>query len=153
MTSSRFISLLALLVTTAAADTPRPIFVGTARVKQHMHRTGDLVPGEEDLLKVIVKWDAIGGAEKYELCHQCNNIDEETGHIAATGSEVGGTVHEIGIGGQFECGGQPCKVLPNSPQGSNVYHLRVMKNGEFSPWSRYQNFNVKEPGTFDHEEL
>ena len=72
------LSLLTVpLVTIAALD--RPIFSATARVKQHFHKTGQLIDGEEHLLKVIVKWDAISGAEGYELCHNCNHILEETG--------------------------------------------------------------------------
>eukprot|EP01083_Nonionella_stella_P029977 82334_1 len=157
MISSRFASLLAVLAigTTAssASTLSRPRFVGTARVKQHMERTGELVEGEEHLLKIIVKWDPIPGATGYELCDGCHNIDEETG-LVADGAEVDGVLYEIGIGGEYMCGGQPCKVIPGAPPGNNKYHLRVKdKSGEFGPWSNYQNFDVKEPGTFSHVEL
>lgn len=149
MISPRFVSILALLVGSATAIN-RPNFVGTARVKQHMHSSGDLVEGEEDLLKIIVKWDHIPGAEGYELCHNCNHIDEESG------TEVGGAdgiVYPIGIGGKFECGAKPCSVMPGAPKGHNKFHLRAIVGGEMSPWSNYQNFNVLEPGSFEHEEL
>ena len=59
----------------------RPNFIGTARIKQHRAgANGDLVEGGEHLLKAIIKWDAIPNAERYEICHHCNDyIDEETG--------------------------------------------------------------------------
>mmetsp|Transcript_2528 Transcript_2528/g.5374 ORF Transcript_2528/g.5374 Transcript_2528/m.5374 type:complete len:123 (-) Transcript_2528:267-635(-) len=122
-----------------------------------MHKTGDLVEGEEDLLKIIVKWDPIRGAEGYELCHNCNHIDEESG---AETSAADGRIYPVGIGAKFECGSRPCNVMPGVPKGHNKFHLRVLLVGEtpnssaeFSPWSKYQNFNVEEPGNFEHEEL
>ena len=45
--------------------TERPNFIGTARIKQHRAgANGDLVEGEEHLLKAIIKWDAIPNAER-----------------------------------------------------------------------------------------
>lgn len=136
----------------AAAGLDRPRFVGSARVKQHFHKTGDLVEGEEHLLKVILKWDAIAGAEGYELCHNCSHIDEETGE-EIPGAPMDGVIYPIEIGGRFVCGGNPCNVMPATARGHNKFHLRVKIGGEMSPWSNYQNFNVQEPGNFMHEEL
>src|SRR6056300_1503412 len=106
---SRLVLLLSLLFAPAvviAAD--RPTFHGTARVKQHFHKTGDLIKGEEELRKLILKWDGIPNAQAYELCHNCNNIDEATGREVG---EIDGTIYPIEIGGRFVCGGQPCNVM------------------------------------------
>mmetsp|Transcript_22742 Transcript_22742/g.38856 ORF Transcript_22742/g.38856 Transcript_22742/m.38856 type:complete len:153 (-) Transcript_22742:149-607(-) len=148
--TGRLLSLLLVpLITVAAVD--RPNFKATARVKQHFHRTGELIDGEQHLLKVIVKWDAISAAEGYELCHNCNHhISEETGE---ENGEVDGKIYPIEVGGANMCGGQACHVMPGAPKGHNKFHLRVKKDGEWSAWSNYQNFNVQEPGNFDHEEL
>jgi len=91
--------LLVLLITTiisVVAVVDRPNFKAFARVKQHFHKTGDLIAGEEHLLKVIVKWDAISAAEGYVLCHNCNHILEETG---VENGDVDGTIYPIEIGG------------------------------------------------------
>eukprot|EP00584_Thalassiosira_punctigera_P004059 CAMPEP_0172526636 /NCGR_PEP_ID=MMETSP1067-20121228/1505_1 /TAXON_ID=265564 ORGANISM="Thalassiosira punctigera, Strain Tpunct2005C2" /NCGR_SAMPLE_ID=MMETSP1067 /ASSEMBLY_ACC=CAM_ASM_000444 /LENGTH=153 /DNA_ID=CAMNT_0013310183 /DNA_START=63 /DNA_END=524 /DNA_ORIENTATION=- len=146
-------SLLAALLaasSSSAAAGDRPPFVGTARVKQHRHRTGDLVEGEEHLLKAIIKWDHVPGAEEYELCHECDHIDETTGEEDGAGP-VGGEAYPVEVG--HTCGGLPCNVMPGIPQGHNKFHLRVKKGGEWSLWSEYQNFDVKESGTFGHTEL
>lgn len=141
--------LLVPLLVTIAATIDRPTFKATARVKQHYHRSGQLVDGEEHLLKAIIKWDPpMDGAEKYQLCHNCNHISEETG---AENGDVDGEIIEVDA--DNFCGGQPCHVMPGCPQGLNKFHLRVKIDGEWSAWSNYQNFNVKEPGHFDHEEL
>lgn len=132
----------------AAASDDRPNFVGTVRVKQHYHRSGELVEGEEDLLKVIVKWDPIPGAEAYELCHDCGHIDEATG---LEDGELDGAMYPIEVG--HTCGGQPCHVMPGIKQGHNRFHLRVKKGGEFGPWSKYQNFETVQPGNVGHTEL
>eukprot|EP00573_Skeletonema_grethae_P000414 CAMPEP_0201685936 /NCGR_PEP_ID=MMETSP0578-20130828/567_1 /ASSEMBLY_ACC=CAM_ASM_000663 /TAXON_ID=267565 /ORGANISM="Skeletonema grethea, Strain CCMP 1804" /LENGTH=149 /DNA_ID=CAMNT_0048169921 /DNA_START=53 /DNA_END=502 /DNA_ORIENTATION=- len=146
-TTTRLLSLLLVpLVTTASTD--RPTFKATARVKQHMYRTGQLVDGEEHLLKAIIKWDPMNGAEKYQLCHNCNHILEDTG---AEDGAVDGDIIEVEA--DNFCGGQACHVMPGCPQGHNKFHLRVKMDGEWSAWSNYQNFDVKEPGNFDHEEL
>ena len=115
-----------------------------------MDHNGELIEGEEDLLKIIVKWDDIPGAEGYELCHECNHIDESTG--AEIGA-VDGTIYPAGIVGRDRCGGRPCKVMPGAPMGYNKYHLRVKNGGKFSPWSNHQNFETLEEGSYDHTEL
>ena len=149
----RILSLLIVPLFTnfsAAGAKDRPNFTASARVKQHFHRSGDLIAGEEHLLKVIVKWDPIRAAEGYELCHNCNHISEETGE---ENGDVDGKIYPIAIGGSNMCGGQACHVMPGAPKGNNKFHLRVKMDGEWSAWSNYQNFNVHEPGVFDHEEL
>jgi hypothetical protein len=153
--SSSTIGILLILFNSlliiVAATVDRPKFTAIARVKQHFHKTGGLIKGEEHLLKVIIKWEAITGADAYELCHNCDHISEVTG--AENGNVNDGTIYLIEIGGRNVCGGQPCHVIPGAPMGNNKFHLRVIKDGELSPWSNYQNFNVQEPGNFDHEEL
>lgn len=137
-----------------AATADRPNFTATARVKQHFHHTGELVDGEEHLLKIIVKWNSIPEAEAYELCHNCHFIVEETGEEKGGRNwNEDGSIIPIPIDGKFTCGRQPCYVMPAAPKGNNKFHLRVKKNGEFSLWSNYQNFNVQEVGNFGHEEL
>ena len=135
----------------------RPNFIGTARIKQHRAgANGDLVEGEEHLLKAIIKWDAIPNAERYEICHHCNDyIDEETGVADdnVTDEDSIKDIYDIEIGGKNTCGGQPCLVMPGVPKGNNQYHLRVKIDGEWSLWSKHQNFFVSEPGTFEHVEL
>ena len=75
ITSRRFLPILALASSIssgkAAATLDRPKFEATARVKSHFHKNGQLVKGEEDLLKIIVKWDHVPGAKSYE----CEWID------------------------------------------------------------------------------
>jgi hypothetical protein len=139
----------------AATTVDRPKFTATARVKQHFHQvTGELVQLEEHLLKIIVKWNPIPEAEAYELCHNCHFIVEETGEEKGGKNwNEDGSIIPIPIDGKHTCGAKPCYVMPAAPKGNNKFHLRVKKNGEFSLWSNYQNFNVQEPGNFEHEEL
>ena len=57
----------------------------TVRVKQHHTKgTTSLVEGEEQHLKVIVKWGAIDSASGYEVCHQCD-IDANGARTSAAG--------------------------------------------------------------------
>lgn len=142
------VALISTISSVGAVD--RPNFTASARVKQHFHRTGDLIAGEEHLLKVIVRWNPMSAAEAYELCHNCNHILEETGE---ENGDVDGKIYPIAVGGANMCGGQACHVMPGAPKGNNKFHLRVKMDGEWSAWSNYQNFNVQEPGVFDHEEL
>eukprot|EP00574_Skeletonema_japonicum_P014571 CAMPEP_0201737472 /NCGR_PEP_ID=MMETSP0593-20130828/42465_1 /ASSEMBLY_ACC=CAM_ASM_000672 /TAXON_ID=267983 /ORGANISM="Skeletonema japonicum, Strain CCMP2506" /LENGTH=153 /DNA_ID=CAMNT_0048231453 /DNA_START=74 /DNA_END=535 /DNA_ORIENTATION=- len=149
--ATRLLSLLIVPLVTVSATVDRPNFKATARVKQHYHRTGQLVDGEEHLLKAIIRWDPMIGAEEYQLCHNCNHISEETGAEKNGDDLDGGEIIEVDA--DSFCGGQACHVMPGCPQGLNKFHLRVKVDGEWSAWSNYQNFNVKEPGNFDHEEL
>jgi hypothetical protein len=148
------VSFLAVLSTFVAATAAvnRPVFDPNARVKQHrVKTTGELVEGEEALRKVLLKWDKVRGAEKYELCHNCENIDEETGDT--NGLIPSEKILSLGVGRQYECGGHACLVLPDAPSGYNKFHLRVQVGDEWSKWSKGRNYRVDEPGTVEHEEL
>ena len=139
--------LVSIIKSTVAID--RPNFIGTARVKQHFHKSGELIAGEEHLLKVIVKWEPIPLAVQYELCHMCNHIDEETGDADDINMNTEAKIYQIGPGST--CGGQPCHIMPGTEKGHNKFHLRVKGHGgEWSAWSKYQNFLVAEPGTEEH---
>ena len=96
--------------------------------------------GEEHLLKIILKWQAIPGADSYEICHDCD-INEETGE---SGEIHDGQLH--GIDSTHTCGGLPCLTQFGVKRGMNKYHLRVIGGGQ-GPWSTYQAFEVIEPGT------
>lgn len=149
MISRKAIALFAAIATSTivsfanAAD--RPDFVATARVKQHMHKTGALVEGEEELLKVILKWKHFPNAEGYELCHNCNHIDDATGKEIGSIDDAadGGNVIPVEVGGRNLCGGEPCNVMPATPRGKNKFYLRVKTDGEWGVWSNYQMFNVE----------
>ena len=155
--------LLGSCITTAIDTKTRPNFTATARVKQHFHKSGNLVEGEEHLIKVILKWDHLPNANAYEICHNCHHINEDTGIIIEDDDEkksddanTGGKIYEVDMtGGKNTCGGQPCLVMPNTPRGNNKYHLRLkdMSDLSVSAWSKYQNFMIDEPGTEVHSEL
>lgn len=150
----KVVSLLAILSTligtSVAVD--RPFFDPNARVKQHrVKTTGELVEGEEELRKVLLKWDKVPGAEKYEICHNCDNIDDDTGDNAGLIPEE--KIIALGVSRKYECGGHACLVLPDAPLGFNTFHLRVQVGDEWSKWSKHRNYNVDEPGFVEHEEL
>ena len=138
----------------AAAERPaRPEFDDKARVKQHRAGAqGELVPGEEDLRKIILQWDHIAGAQEYQVCHECSqSLLEEDTDATTNKNEEDGKIHNVSVG--HECGGKPCFILPGAPLGYNAFHLRVKVGDEWSEWSSPRNFFVKEPGTVSHEEL
>lgn len=129
-------ALLLVSITKATVAVDRPRFTGTARVKQHFHKSGGLIAGEEHLLKVIVSWNPIPSAVQYELCHMCNHIDEETGE--ADDSKMNTTDAKIyQIGPSDTCGGQPCNVMPGTEKVSKelsllfIAHLDVRKSHRF----------------------
>ena len=70
MATPRLLSIvilaLASSIGTTTADLERPKFEATARVKSHFHKNGQRVEGEEDLLKIIVKWDHVPDAKAYQ---------------------------------------------------------------------------------------
>ena len=142
-------TLLLVSITKATVAIDRPNFTGTARVKQHFHKSGELIAGEEHLLKVIVKWVPIPTAVQYELCHMCNHIDEETGEADDSKMNTEAKIYQIDP--SSTCGGQPCQIMPGTEKGHNKFHLRVKgSDGEWSVWSKHQNFLVAEPGTEMH---
>jgi len=118
-----------------------------ARVKEHRKGAeGNLVPGEEDLRKIIVSWDHVSEAEDYEVCHNCHITTNDEG-----GTSVFGLIHDIPKG--MECGGRPCFVLPGAPLGLNTFHLRVKvkDDDEVSDWSEEVKFFVEDPGHVHHD--
>ena len=145
-----FLSLLLLVFSAVVAAIDRPDFsIYQARAKQHRHSSGQLVQGEEELRKIILGWYAIPEAKAYEICHQCKGrIDESTGNeISIDGQEKDGigTVHRTTPADT--CGEQPCLVMPAAPLGYNRFHLRYQSGGgEWSPWSKSVNYNVKDVG-------
>eukprot|EP00546_Thalassionema_frauenfeldii_P001971 CAMPEP_0178934440 /NCGR_PEP_ID=MMETSP0786-20121207/23863_1 /TAXON_ID=186022 /ORGANISM="Thalassionema frauenfeldii, Strain CCMP 1798" /LENGTH=170 /DNA_ID=CAMNT_0020612221 /DNA_START=66 /DNA_END=578 /DNA_ORIENTATION=+ len=148
-----FVSCLVLLVWNSEANVARPEFhISAARVKRHFVKgsNGDLVEGEEHLRKVILIWHDVTDAKLYEICHQCRGaVDESTGIMVDP--SIGRTLKDDYI---KTCGGKPCIVMPAAPLGYNRFHMRYQNNtGDWSPWSRFKNFNVQEPGHMEHEEL
>merc|ERR1712080_617486 len=99
---------------------------------------GDLIPGEEERRKVIVKWSPVGGAEGYEVCVNCNiNGDGKRQDKAGEGP----------LEANDTCGGKPCFVQKDVVKGKNVYHVRAMVGGSWSPWSSERKFLVDEVGS------
>jgi hypothetical protein len=145
------------------AEAPeRPQFDLQARVKQHRRGAeGSLVPGEENLRKIILSWDRVENAEAYEVCHDCHDIiNDDTGIISSKTTtpllvDKDGIVKvfPLAVGRAFECGMRPCLVLPGAPIGYNRFHIRVKVGSEWSAWSKHRNFLVAEPGAVEHQEL
>lgn len=145
-------SIVVVAQSSSSTHLKRPKFDLRARVKQHRAGAmGNLVPGEEELRKIILSWDHYPNVAGYEVCHNCI-IDEDTGE-RNTNEE--GTIIEIAIDDGGQCGGKPCLVLSGAPIGYNVFHLRYLthREGEWSAWSKHRNFHVQEVGYVDHEEL
>ncbi|KAL3928526.1 MAG: hypothetical protein SGBAC_012616 [Bacillariaceae sp.] len=150
----RSFAILAFLSTAigAAGAMDRPKFEPNARVKLHrVKTTGEVIEGEETKRKILLKWGKYHNAEQYELCHNCDNIDDVTGE--ANGLIEEEKVISLGVGRQYECGGDACLVWPDAPLGYNKFHLRVLVGDEWSKWSKHRNYHVNEPGTLIHEEL
>lgn len=149
---TRLAFLSATLIGAAVGSVDRPRFEPNARVKLHrVKTTGEVIEGEETKRKILLKWGKYPNAEKYELCHNCHTIDDVTGE--ADGDIEEANVISIGVGRQFECGGEPCLVWPDAPLGYNKFHLRVLSGDKWSKWSNHRNYHVSEPGTLEHEEL
>ena len=137
----------------------------SARVKQHRSgATGQLVPGEEDLRKIIVTWDkptndVVGSIAHYEICHQCGSdqIDGDTGMMKEGATALGeDKLKIVPIGRAGECGGHPCLVFPSCPKGKNTFNLRIAykidgaNDYKYSLWSPQRVFMVDEPGNISH---
>ncbi|CAJ1963179.1 unnamed protein product [Cylindrotheca closterium] len=150
----RSVAILAFLSTLigAVGAVDRPRFEPSARVKLHLVKTtGEVMVGHEDKRKILLKWGRYHNAEQYELCHNCDNIDEVTGEVDGDIDEE--KIISIGTGRQFECGGDPCLVYPDAPLGYNKFHLRVLIGDKWSKWSKHKNYHVDEPGALEHREL
>ena len=142
--------LFLLSCSTIVAELERPELIPQAtRVKQHFHRSGELVEGEEDVLKLILSWTPHHSAESYEVCHNCLDLIDESGaEKASTASKV------VKSTGNY--GGYPSIVMPAIPKGVQYFHLRYNSaSGEQSSWSKAVKLSVEEPGqaTIIHDEL
>ena len=153
---SSLLSLIVLAVdnhSVTASKKFRPDhFTITARTKQHVYgKDGAVREGEEDKRAIILHWDKIPGADRYEICHNCCNIDDATGK----GNTNVGEVHYVGVDmDKYEYEGNPYHVIRNAPLGYNKFHLRVFLDGKWSLWSDYRNFLVDdEVGHVEHREL
>ena len=126
-----------------------PLVDTSARVKQHRAgASGDLVPGEEDLRKIIIQWDSIPGALSYEVCHNCDVVEG----VPQASSSGGDSIHTVGV--DMIRAGRPVFIQPGTPLGKNTFHVRAnFDGGTNGPWSQERIFNVNEPGNALHEEL
>lgn len=141
------LSIFLLASTTLYAQELAPPHMETvARVKNHFHRSGELVEGEEDMRKIIVNWKHYPKAAAYQVCHMCD-MDKSGVRL----NEERGTVVDIEVG--HECGGNPCMVLPGAPLGINSFSVRAQVGEEWTPWSDQRNFDTRETGQSQHEEL
>ncbi|GFH57596.1 hypothetical protein CTEN210_14072 [Chaetoceros tenuissimus] len=150
MKSFRTSLFFLLSCSTVAAELERPELIPQAtRVKQHFHRSGELVEGEEDLLKLILSWKPHRSAESYEICHNCLDLIDESGiEKANTASKV------VKSTGNY--GGYPSIVMPAITKGVQYFHLKYSSaSGEQSSWSKALKLSVEEPGqaTIIHDEL
>ncbi|CAB9518967.1 expressed unknown protein [Seminavis robusta] len=143
--SPLLVFLLALLSAIANEIPPVPQVDQVARVKEHRRgANGDLVPGEENLRKLLLQWHAIPGALEYEVCHNC--------HISDSGDVLEGNINFVPT--SKTKAGRPVFVFPNAPLGKNSFHVRVsVEAGVWGPWSEQRNFVVDEPGQVQHDEL
>jgi len=127
-----------------------PLVDTSARVKQHRAgASGDLVPGEEDLRKILIQWDSIPGAISYEVCHNCDLGEVDDEGVPPSG---GNKMHTVGV--DMIRAGRPVFIQPGTPLGKNSFHVRAnFDDGTKGPWSKERIFNVNEPGNALHEEL
>lgn len=95
-----------------------------SRIKPHRQRSGDLVPGEEHLRKMIFGWEPERYADSYELLHH---------------NEANGLLSYKDV---RQCAGKPCVVLPAIPLGMQRFQLRYSVKGEWSDWSVVRSFNI-----------
>mmetsp|Transcript_30717 Transcript_30717/g.37515 ORF Transcript_30717/g.37515 Transcript_30717/m.37515 type:complete len:154 (+) Transcript_30717:90-551(+) len=149
MKSAMQILLLTIAATISSSTSiPRPVINTNARVKQHRAgAVGDLVIGEEHMLKIIVKWPPMRPALSYEICHGCHVIDS-TGERLED-EETAGKVYPVDP--HSTCGGDVCHVFKDVPKGKNRFNVRVLTPNGWSVWSEHVNFNVVEPGNPEHE--
>jgi hypothetical protein len=137
--------LLPLLVLTASSSgTPYPSILRSIRVKNHFHRTGEPVDGEQHLRKVILKWTPVAGATRYEVHHV---------HPHDIHEEIEPRVHVTTVEAGHTCGGTPCHVKPACPLGRNGFSVRAMLEGgeeedgeqqeeTWTPWSPLVRFDI-----------
>ena len=121
---------------TGATSLPYPSIQKKIRVKNHFHRSGELVDGEKHLRKVIIKWDHYPGALRYEVNHVFPNEEDQK-------------IHTTVIERDNTCGGYPCHVKPACPLGMNAFSVRASlasdnEGGEdtWTPWSPLVTFQI-----------
>ena len=127
-----------------------PVLETSLRVKQHRAgERGELVEGEQDHLKVIVKWNPVASATAYEVCQNCNISTTSGERIGAAG-----TVHPVKI--DHTCGGLLCFIKPQCPRGINTFVVRAARalpgDERWTRWSDQMKFNVHTPGYAEHGE-
>jgi len=137
------------MILTAAADLVVKLD-DVARVKHHRRgASGDMVPGEEHMRKLLLQWDSVEGALEYQVCHNCVFVPpEEKGHYF--GEIKQGNIDTVPAT-QLKAN-RPVFIFPNAPLGKNTFRVRVsVKEHEWGPWSDPRNFMVDEPGTVQHQ--
>ncbi len=118
-----------------------------SRVKKHMYRSGEIIPEEADLRKLILGWHAVPDAEGYEICRNCLDlIDDATGE-ERTSSD--GSISDRIMKADLQCGGHPCIVMPGVSLGDSSFHLRYSIGGELMKWSKSKTYDI---GDFGHIE-
>ena len=120
-----FITAWTVIASALSVSVPYPVLSPRLRVKQHRAGAeGNLVPGEEEFIKIILGWEFMETATAYEVCENCD-IDSATGVRATT---CGGTVEWVDK--DNTCGGQPCWVRKQCPVGINTFAVRAtLKDG------------------------
>ena len=135
--------LLSAWRSSASPSLPHPSILPSVRVKNHFHRSGELVEGEQHLRKVILKWTSFPGATRYEVNHVHPHEQNEYVHVTPIDIE-------------HTCGGAPCHVKPACPIGRNGFSVRALVRGgeedgaeedgaekeEWTPWSPVVHFDI-----------
>ena len=145
-----FLLIVAVLVqssSTAAEQSQQqrpnpPILEDKARVKRHYHKSGELIQGEEDLLKFIVFWKPVPDAKLYELSFEFENHPEEQNPIRLETYDP--SLKSSGMT-------RPRWIIENCPKGNVKVRIRVdtssssttsLKN--WSDWSEPAIYSVTE---------
>ncbi len=120
-----------------------------SRVKKHMYKTGDIIPEEADLRKLILGWHTVPDAEGYEICHNCLDlIDDSTGEEKANSE---GNISDRITKTDVRCGGHPCTVMPAIALGDNSFHLRYKIGGELMKWSKSKTYDIGDFGNIEEK--
>ena len=120
------------IITVSAALADPPKLEETARIKQHRSgASGDLVEGEEHLVKAIFYWNSVGGALEYEISLDCHRNVEESDELVVVQKGKKDTISP-----SKTCGGRPCYVYPAAPVGITTVSVRVKTEDGWSEWSQ-----------------
>merc|ERR1712182_134952 len=85
-----------------------------AKVKGHWSRTGETIPGQEEMRKVKFSFMSLPQAKSYEVSWK-----HKTGEKVFEAPDT--------------CGGEPCFIHQNAPRGMNTYSIRA-KLDEWTDW-------------------